>query len=224
MNNRIASVIWEALKVALTIWGVLAVDPWVEVTLPKVEAGWRYLISAVVAATLLELILQLALGWPRIKIQWEDKGESAPISGIVARVSKRKKVSQVFILKVSTPPGGWLGYQIMKLWMRLDVSLQIRIERVAVTPTVERSSLTHNIPSVTPDDESNGVTIKLGSPPRRPGKWHWADVRWEIGELLNGVDVNVDCVLHHRNCIIRWLLWIFVWRSTNVRHFQVERA
>ena len=199
-------------------------DPWVEENLPKLDAGWRYLFSAVVTAAVLESVLQIALGWPTVVIHWEDKDEHVPISDIVARATKRRPDSQAFVLKISTPNGGWLGYQVMRAWMRLGVVLEIRIDRAAIVATVDGSSMTSNQPNVTPDDNSNGVVIELGRAPRRPGKWHWANVRWRVVDMSQGVKVNVDCVLHHQNAFVRFLLLIFVRRSTNVRHFQVVGA
>lgn len=224
MKNRIGPVLWEAVKVAITIWVVLALDPWVENNLPSLDAGWRYLLSAIAAAIILECLLQLVLGWPRLVVEWEVKDESAPINSIVARGTRRKPNSQVFVLKILTPPGGWLGYQTMKILMRLKVTLQVRIDRAGVVPTVERSSMVGTVPTVTSDAASNGVSIELGTAPRRPGKWHWANVRWEIGNAQDGVDFNVDYVLHHKSRFICMLLRVLVMRSTNVRHFQVERA
>lgn len=224
MTNRIASVLGEAAKVGAAVWVVLTVDPWVAENLPELNVGWRYTLSTIATVVLLEIVLQLILGWPRISIQWEAKGESAPISSIVARATRRNTNSQVFAIKVLIPPSGWVSYQALKLLMLPDVTLQIRIDRAGAVPTVEKSSLDGTAATVTPDSESHGVAVKLGRAPRRPGKWHWADVRWEVSNATAGVDMNVDCVLHHPKPAVRIILGVLVRRTTNVRHFHVERV
>lgn len=221
MKHRALPVLWEAAKVAVVVWVVLAIEPAVADIFPKLDVGWRYLISATATALVLEIVLQVFLGWPRIVVQWSVKAEPTPISSIVARVNKRNRNSQVFVVRVSTPPSGWLGYLILKGWMRLGVTLQIRIDRAAAAPTVDGASRENGIPSIRPDDASRGVVVDLGRPPRRPGEWHWADVRWKAEGEPDGVELNVDYVLHHPNSFLRLLLRIFVWRTTNVRHFQL---
>lgn len=224
MTHRITSVLGEAAKVGVAVWIVLAVDPWVTKNLPELNAGWRYALSTIAAVVFMEILLQLILGWPRISIQWEAKGESAPISSIVARATKRNSNSQVFVVKILIPPSGWVSYQALKLLMLFDVTLQIRIDRSGAVPTVEKSSLDGTAATVTPDTGSHGVVVQLGKLPRRPGKWHWADVRWEVSNAAVGVDMNVDYVLHHSNRAVRTILGFLVRRPTNVRYFNVERV
>lgn len=224
VTNRLASVLGEAAKVGVAVWVVLTADPWVAQNLPALNAGWRYALSTIITVLLVEILLQLILGWPRISILWEAKGEAAPISSIVARATRRNPNSQVFVVKVSIPPSGWVSYQALRLLMLFDVTLQIRIDRAGVIPTVENASLNGTAATVTPDLGSHGVTVALGRVPRRPGKWHWGDVRWEVGNASVGVDMNVDCVLHHPWLPVRIILGMLVRRTTNVRHFNVERV
>lgn len=214
-------VLWDAAKVALAVWGVLAVEPFLEKDLPNLDEGWRYLISAIFAAIILEFLFQTVLGWPRIHVHWTVAAEDAPISEIVARVTKRKTDSQVFSLSISTPSGGWVGYQFLKFLMLLGVTLQIRIEQASLVPSVEKSRKVGERPTVTPDDESKGFSIDLGKVPRCPGQWHWAEVNWRDETSPRGVDFNVDYILHHENAVARIILFTFVRRTTNARTFRV---
>ncbi|TQJ40602.1 hypothetical protein FBY33_2669 [Arthrobacter sp. SLBN-112] len=222
MKNPFFGVLSEAAKVAVAVWVVLWAEPFLESSMPSIDAGWRYLLSAIFTAVVLEVLLQIVFGWPRVDVQWGVKGEDAPIANaLVARVTKRKPDSQVFSLRISAPSGGWLGYQILKLWMLIGVKLQIRIERASVVPSVENSPKVNGLPTVKSDDESKGFCIDLGRAPRRPGQWHWAEVSWRDEATPNGIEINIDYVLHHKNAILRSLLFIFVRKSSNARHFQV---
>lgn len=222
VTNRIGPVLQEAVVIAAGIWVVLAMDPWVERNLPNLDVGWRYALSAIAVAVIAQALIQLFFGWPRLTIHWELKGESAPISSIVARGTARRPDSQPFVVTVLIPPGGWIGSLAMKLITRCNVTLQIRIERAAVVPIVERSSMVGSKPTVVPDPNTNGFIVNLGKAPLRPGKWHWATVRWETSQATPGAEVNVDCVLHHENRAMRTLLGL-VQKKTNVNQFHVER-
>ena len=221
LTNRIFGVFGNAIKVACAVWGALWVEPWVEQTFPNAATAVNYLVAAVGAAVVLEILLQIFLGWPRVKIMWTIKGEDAPISEIVARVRSRNQNSQVFSLRISTPSGGWLGYQLLRLYMLLGVKLQIRIERASIVPTCEASSKTSDVVTVTPDDDFNGFTVDLGKAPRRPSPWHWADVRWMNESTPTGDEYNIDYVFHHKNYILKFLLNTLIWNSTNARSFRV---
>lgn len=224
MKHRVTSIAREALKVAVTAWAVLSLDPWVAATFPNIGPGVRYFVSALVAATVLEALLQLVFGWPRIEVRWYDKRDEVAVDSIVARVTKRNPSTQVFAMRVSAPPSGWLGYQVMRALMRTRPTLQVRIERAGVKPTVESASLMNGKPTVVADDESGGFRVDLGSAPRRAGEWHWADVRWRNVSMPPGMEVNVDVLLYHPNPVMRVVLAVAVWRSIRVRRFQVVGA
>lgn len=221
MNNRIFGVLGDALKVAGAAWGVLWLEPWTDQAFSNLDKGWRFLISAFIAAIFVELVWQLVLGWPRMEVHWAARGEDVALTEIRAKASKRKPDTQAFHLRISAPSKGWLGHQILRLWMCFGVTLQIRIEQASVVPSVEDSHKVDTRPTTVPDNESKGFGIELGRAPRRPGHWHWADVRWRDESSPPGVSFNVDYVLHHENAFVKFLLCTFVWRSAKARTFQV---
>jgi hypothetical protein len=224
LTNRILDVIRDAVKVAFAAWGALSIEPWAGATFPTLGKPLQFLLAAVIAAAVLEFLLQIFLGWPRIRITWSIKGEDAPISELVARVRSANSVTQVFKLKISTPSSGWIGYQVLRLYMRLGGVLQIRIERASIIPTRESSSKSESLPTVTSDDASNGFVVNLGQAPRRPGPWHWADVRWRDEATPIGDDFNIDYVFHHERRLVKFFLNILIWKSTNARYFRVVEA
>lgn len=221
LMNRVFGVLGDAIKVAIAAWGALWIVPWVEETFPTVGRPGGFLIAAVVAAVVLEILLQLIFGWPRIRIEWSVKGEAAPLSEVVARIRPGNSESQVFLLKVSTPSGGWLGYQLLRRCMRGGVQLRIRIERALIVPTCELSSKTEGAIAVTPDDVFNGFNVDLGPAPRRPSLWHWAEVRWRDESTSIGDEFNIDYSFHHERPVVRLILNALVWRSTNANRFRV---
>lgn len=221
MTNRIFGVLASALKIAVAAWGAVWIEPKVQEILPNAGEALHYLIAALIVASTLELFLQVFLGWPRIRIAWAVKGEDAPITEIVARVRRTNANSQVFSIKVSTPPGGWIGYQLFRGYMCLGVRLQVRIERAPIIPTCEGSSKFNGLPTVAADDVLNGFTLDLGRAPRRPGPWHWADVRWRDEGTPVGDEFNVYYVFDHKNPVIKILLNLLIWRSKNARCFRV---
>lgn len=153
LKNRFIGVLLDAVKVAVAAWAAIYVEPGVSKLLPTIGEPLQYLIAAFIAAAVLEALLQIVLGWPRIEVEWTDKTEDVPISGIVARIRPANQESQPFALTVSTPSGGWLGYQVLRLWMRLGVRLQIRVESALVVPTCEYPSKRGGVPTVMPDDD-----------------------------------------------------------------------
>jgi len=221
--NPFVRVVFEAAKVAAVVWIVVVVDPLLEETFPRVDAGWRYLVSAVLFAALLEGGLQLLFGWPRIVVEWSCKTSDVSSSRITARIPQRKIDSQAFELRVSTPTGGWLGYQVLRLLMLLGVTLQIRVDRAAVLPSVENYHTIAGVPTVTPDSVSRGFNVALGSAPSRPGTWHWARVTWADDGHLDDVECNIDYVLWHPSWLARCVL-LFVWKTKNAGRFQVVRS
>jgi hypothetical protein len=206
------------------VWVVLWADPWVASALPDLGPGWRYLISAALTATVLEFVLQVLLGWPRITVRWEEKGRPIPITTIGARMTRRKPDSQVFVLHVRTSDGGWLGYQLLRALMRFRPALRIRIDQATVVPTAEYGSQVLGQMTVSADNESKGFVVDLGAAPRRPGEWHWADVSWRNNNMPSGLEVNIDYVFDHPSRLVRVLLSAMVRRPSNAKNFQVVGA
>lgn len=156
-----------------------------------------------------------------VAMDWAVKGEDAPISEVVARIRRNNSESQVFSLKISTPPGGWIGHWLLRFYTRCGAQLKICVEQASIVPTCELSSKIQGAPSVVPDDDSNGFIIELGRAPRRPGAWQWAEVRWRDESTPVGVEFNIDYVFQHRNRIIEFFLNALIWRSKNARCFRV---
>jgi hypothetical protein len=221
LTNRISGVLGNAIKVAIAAWGTIAIEPWAEQTFPLLDKPLQFLIAAIIAAVTLELLLQIFLGWPRISVAWSVKGEDAPISEVVARIRRSNKESQVFALKISTPLGGWIGYQLLRFYTLSGAQLHVRIERASIVPTCELSSKVGGVPTIVPDDRSNGFIVDLGKAPRRPGPWHWADVRWRDESTPVGDEFNIDYVIYHKNRLVKFFLNALIWRSKNARCFRV---
>lgn len=222
MNKRFTWVFINTLKVGVAAWTAIWVEPWIAETLPNAGTPIHYLVAALLAALVLESAFQFFFGWPRIKIEWADKGESVPISEVVARIRPSNSESQAFTLKVSTPPEGIIGYQVLKCCMkRSNVRLQVRIEHALIVPTCEYPSKRRSTPTVTSDDRSNGFVIDLGPVPRRPGLWHHATVRWRDESTPLGERYNIDYVFDHDSRTIKFFLNRLIWRSKNAREFRV---
>ncbi|MFJ4268433.1 hypothetical protein ACIPY1_17895 [Paenarthrobacter nicotinovorans] len=221
MTNRISGALGSAIKVAIAAWGTIAIEPWAEQTFPLLGKPIQFLIAAIIAAVTLEFLLQIFLGWPRIRVAWSVKGEDAPISEVIARIRRSNKESQVFSLKISTPPGGWVGYQLLRCCTLSGAELHIRIDRALVAPTCELVSKVGGVPTVVPDDTSNGFIVDLGKAPRTPGPWHWADVRWRDESTPVGEEFNIHYVMHHHNRFVKFLLNALIWRSKNASCFRV---
>lgn len=220
LTNRIFGVVLDAAKVAVAAWGAIWIEPWTAETFPTLGEPVHFLISAVIAALVLEIVLQLIFGWPRIKIAWSEKGSDVPMSEIQAKFRRTNATSQVFCLKLSTPPAGWLGYQVLRFYMLAGVQLQIRIDHAAIKPICETYSKRDEVPTVIADNSSHGVIVDLGRAPKRPGSWHYADVRWTDEGTPANDEFNVDYVFHHKNPIVKFLLNRLIWRSKNARHFR----
>lgn len=221
LTNRISGVLGNALKVAIAAWGTIAIEPWAEETFPSLGKPIQFLIAAIIAAVVMEILLQIFLGWPRISVVWSAKGEEAPLSEVVARIRQSNKVSQVFDLKIFTPQGGWIGYQFLRFYTLFGAQLQIRIERAPIVPTCELSSKVGGVPTVVPDDGSNGFIVDLGQAPRRPGLWHWAEVRWRDESTPVGDEFNIDYIIYHENRLVKFFLNALIWRSNNASCFRV---
>lgn len=222
MKNRLISVLGDALKVAVAAWSAIWIEPWVQAVFPAIGQPLHYFLAAAISAVTLEFILQIVLGWPRVKIMWAVKNEDVEIAEIVARMSERNPNSQVFNLKISTPNNGWLGYQILRGYMRLGLELHIRIDQALLVPTREDGgSKLDGLPAIWPHDASNGFIVELGSAPRKSGPWHWADVRWRNEGTPTGDDFNIYYEFHHRNRTIKRILNCLIWRSKNAQIFRV---
>ncbi|NQX28301.1 hypothetical protein HQQ81_13215 [Microbacteriaceae bacterium VKM Ac-2854] len=210
----------DAVKVAVAAWAAIYVEPKVSEILPTIGAPLQYLIAALLTAAVLEVTLQLLIGWPRIAVTWSVKGEDGPISEVIARIRPASNESQPFIVKVSVPNGGWLARLALRSAIRPGALLRIRIEQASVVPTTENSYKKNGVPTTIPNDETNGFIVDLGRPPG-PGPWHWAEVRWRDESTPRGDDFNILCTFQHPKPSKQFLLNLFIRRSMNARKFRV---
>jgi hypothetical protein len=195
VSNRVTGVVFEAAKVGAVVWGVLAVDPWVQQTFPDLPTGWRYAISAVCQVLILEVVLQLAFGWPRIDLRWMAHGDATPLRALVLNASRRTKVAESIDLELQVPTTGWLGHQLLRASMRWGVILRIRADEAPIDPSVERSSQRDGAAAVRPSTTTHGVDIELGPAPIRPGSWHWAEIKWTVTDFPDG-EFNIEYQLY----------------------------
>lgn len=224
LTNRLVGVLGDALKVAIAAMATLWIEPWTASTFSAAPTAVRYLIAAVIAAVVLEFLLQIVLGWPTIKIEWTDKLASAPISEVRATVRPSSSESQVFHLDISTASAGWVGNQALRLLFRTGATLNIQIERALVVPTCESSSKdgtgSSGVPTVTANDPLNGFSVRLGQAPLHPGIWHYADVRWRNESTPLGTEFHINYLFDHSKPAVKMLLNL-IRRSTNANRFRV---
>jgi hypothetical protein len=225
VSNRIGGVVIEAAKVGVIVWAVLALDPWVAQVFPDLPAGLRYGISAIPQALVLEAILQIAFGWPRIDVHWCEHGETKPLSSLVLRANRRTKAAQSLDVDIQAATTGWIGHQLLRWWMRSGVTLRIRADEAPISPAVERSSKRGNIAAVRPADYSRGFDVELGVVPKRPGAWHWGEVRWSVIDFPNpDADFNLVYELHApARPVLSWLLR-FTWVRLDAKTIRVVRT
>ena len=225
LTSRILGVVGDAAKVAVAAWAALWIEPWADETIPSLPKPLSFLLAAVIAAIVLELIFQILFGWPEIRVQWSDKSETAPLSEVRAKIRGSTSDSQALKFEVQVASGGWLAHQLMKLYTRAQLTLQIRIEHALIVPTCEHSSRTGTVPNrvlaVTADDTMNGFTVRLGSAPRRQGIWHFGTVRWRDESTPVGPEFRIDYIIHHRQFFLRILMNILIRRTSNAQVFRV---
>ncbi|VXB74286.1 hypothetical protein [Pseudoclavibacter sp. 8L] len=190
-------------------------------TLKAIPEPWPFLVAALMAALVLEILVQVFLGWPRLKIEWVDKADDAVLASIVVRITKRRPDSQVFALKITSIGGGWLGYLLLRGLMTMRVQLQVRVDRVDLVPTCESTSFCADLPTIRAEDSFHGFIVDLGRAPKRPELWHYADVRWRNISTPTREEFNVDYVFHHRCPVVKFLLNLVIWRSKAVKHLRV---
>lgn len=213
----------EALKVAVVAWGVVAVDPWTSKYLPGWDPVWRYFVGALVAALVLEILLQIVLGRPGVQLHWEVKGDPiTPTSQLVVKMSRTTLATQAVELRILSRDSGWVSYVLLRMVCHADVRLEVRLDQSSLRPVVERSSEPANVPSVVAVNASHGFVVDLGRAPRRSGQWHEADMRWESPHPLDNIEYNVDYVFTHDRLIVRLLL-LFWRRDSNVQSVRVIR-
>lgn len=224
MKDRIGGVVVEAAKVGVVVCCVLALDPWVEQAFPDLPAALRYAVTAVPEVILLEVILQIIFGWPRIDVRWTEHDDAASVSSLVLRANRRTKVAQSVDLSVHASTSGWVGHQILRLWMRAGVMLRIMADEAPISPAVERSSKRDNVATVHPADDTHGVDVQLGPAPRRAGSWHWAEVRWNVTDFPSpDSDFNIDYRLVVPNRpTLTWVLR-FIWVRPSARTTRIVR-
>lgn len=121
------------------------------------------------------------------------------------------------------PEQGWLGFQILKWLTGKGLVLEITVQTVDVFPTREYSSKVSpgGKLAVKPIDSKGGFYVELENPPLRPGRWHYAVVRWENQERPGGEGFNVDYNLRHTCWILERISQLVVKCTSNVRSFRV---
>lgn len=225
LTSRIFGVVAEASKVAVAAWATLWIEPWVEETIPSLPEPLSFFLAAVTAAIVLELIFQILFGWPEIRVQWTDDSESAPLSEVRAKIRGSTSDSQALKFEVQVASGGWLAHQLMRLYTRARLTLQIRVEHALIVPTCEHSSRTGIAPiralAVTADDTTNGFAVHLGNAPRRQGIWHFGTVRWRDESTPVGSEFRIDYIIHHRQLGVKILMNILIRRTANAHVFRV---
>lgn len=223
VKNRWGVIASESAKVAVLVWVVSFLDPFVEQVLPKLGLGFRYLLSALVSAFVLEVVLQLVFGWPKLTIRWVEQGEPvAPRRELIARMTLRKKVTGVVRLNVTASSDGWLGHFLLRVIVGGGSVLRVELNESSLRPFVDGSSERNDADTVVPNDGTHGFDVDLGPVPRRAGEWHWARVRWEADAIPDDVPFNIYLSLHHESRVRR-LLMMFVIKSSNVRLLRVIR-
>lgn len=223
MKGRFKGVLKEACKIAVAAWSVTWIEPQVGKFMTDVNPAVTFLISALLAAVILEILLQVVCGWPRLNIEWSEKNIQVPIADIDARFNPKTSSCQPFRLDLMLPEQGWLGFQILKWLLTKGVTLEVSIQTVSVFPTCEFSSKLSkgDLPAVRSIDRLRGFSITLDDFPSRPGRWHHADVRWRKEGEPGGDGFNIDYHLHHENWRIKLLSRLLVRCTSNAHSFRV---
>lgn len=219
--GQFRTILYDIIKVAVGAWGVTWVEPWVGQVVPTWHIAVRYLIAATVVAIVLEFMLQVFLGRARIEVTWLNQGAS--ISELHARIRKSSLESQPFSLHISTETNGWLGHQVLKWFCARGAQLHISIPEALIFPITDNSSKNsgRNEMMIKPDDLTRGFLVHLEQPPRRPGLWQYADVRWKNETTPSGKNFNIYYILHHEKPLMQFFLRRLVSCTSPVEHFQI---
>lgn len=221
MTDQFRGVLGDAIKIAAAAWATFWAEPWTD-RLTWLPEPLRFLLAAVVAALVLEVLLQIVGGWPKIRIEWRDPNDSVPLQEIRANFRKSTSSSQVFKVVISAPPGGWLGHQLLRLLMRADLTLLIQVQKASITPNRESSSDDErgSGKAITPDDSLCGFRVRLGAAPQYSGPWHYGEVRWRAEVALPQDQFPINYLLHHEKKFIRFAMNLVIRRSSNVNYFR----
>lgn len=222
--SRLTGTLVEAAKVGVLVWGVVAVDPTVAVTFPNWPDAVRYFVVAAVGALLLEGILAIVFGVPRIQVQWFAGGDGEELRDIDIATTRRAMASIPHTVKVSIPRTGWLGQFALWAFVPSGSVMRIRVPNAPVEPSVESSDDYDSFPTVAADDASRGFVIHLGSDRPRIGEWRWGEVRWKLTRLPEEPGKwNIDHVLDHPNWFRRVLIKVFIRKPRLVKKLRVRR-
>lgn len=201
MSGQIGALLRDSSKVALATWAVSGIEPHLEDCIPQTPEFMRVLIAAVIAGLILEFILQILIGYPRINIEWTERGDHNTLSELAARIRPSNRESQLFTLKVSVATGGWMSEKMIKWLLFRDLEAHIEVHGIMAESMVESSSRTslNGNSAVLPDSAGTGFKIALGNPPSSAGLWRWADVRWVDGGSLPGSEFGINYSFLHPN-------------------------
>lgn len=221
--SRFLSTLVEAAKVGLVAWGVLAVDPLLETLLPTWPLLVRYLLGVLVGALVLEFVIAVFLGVPRVHVRWFVPGDPKPLSSIDITTTRRAKASGPFTVKVLIPPTGWLGRWSLRKLLVPELVLRIKVQTAPLRPFVDDSDEYNEFPTVLPNDETRGFDIDLGSALPRVGEWRWAEVRWDLTHVPENSEFTVEYEWHHPRTLIRGLIAALVRKPDMVETLRVIR-
>jgi hypothetical protein len=221
--TQFSTTLAEAGKAFVTAWAVVALDPWLGEQLPRVPELLRWGLSALVCAVLLEIVLVVAVGRPRLFIHWSVYGDPADIHQIVAKVSANHPESELFNFKLALSRRTWLGGWVLRGLLKGRTQLRVLLTQAELIPTVEGSSYEGEVPAVIADRRTKGVSTRLINPPKRPGEWRWAEVRWEATSFPESSTTNIDYELFHPSRRMRLLLKLCIGVSSNVDTVRVIR-
>ena len=199
MSGRISTLLSDSSKVAIATWAVAGIEPYLEGIIPSVPEFVRVLVAAMIAGVALEFFLQIIIGYPRINIEWLEKNDNTPLSGLIARIRPSNRESQPFTLKVYVESGGWMSEWIVRRLISPDLKVHVEIDRLMARSMVDSSSRTSldGNSAVLPNVAGSGFEISLGAPPNSSGIWQWAEVRWINEETPPGGEFSITCSFLH---------------------------
>ncbi|MCP1428179.1 hypothetical protein J3D45_000677 [Microbacterium foliorum] len=202
---------------------MLAIDPLLEALLPTWPLLLRYLLGVVVGALLLEFAIATILGVPRVQVRWFVPGDPKPLNSIDIATTRRAMASGPFTVKVLIPPTGLLGRWSLRKLLLPGLVLRVKVLNAPLRPFVDDSDEYNEFPTVTPNDETRGFDIDLGSALPRVGEWRWAEVRWDLTHLPENSEFIVDYEWDHPRKLIRRLIIALVRKPDLVETLRVIR-
>jgi hypothetical protein len=222
--SRLAEGLVEAIKVGLVAWGVIALDPTLAEWFPDTPSLVRYLVAVLVGALLLELLIAVVLGVPRVHVQWFSPHDPQPLEKLDIESTRRMMTSGPLHLKVVIPPAGWIGRGLRRWLLGSRVQLRIKLPNAPLDPFVDDSSEDADaFPMVKPNDQTCGFDIGLSTSLPRAGDWVWADVRWKLTKIPAGGVFDVQYEWHHPNTAKKWLIAVVVRKPRLLTTLRVIR-